>query len=546
MLKDRINIETKQKYWRIRTKVRKIFQYLCTPSKWKTAFVKIGQELGKSKKIKNRNSLYRKDFFENIKSTLDEMPNSNGSRYYNKQDVKIAIVADEFLYDSFKDIANFIYVKPDTYREYIGKVDFFLVASAWRGLNDEWRLMATEGTENNIIIHEAIESYKKAGVTVVFYSKEDPPNYEHFLPIAKKCDVIFTSCQEKVEEYKRDCHTDNVYVMEFCINPVFHNPIGMCNAKRTDGVFFAGSWMLKYPERIKSMEVMLDGVIEAGKELVIADRNFSQNNITYFFPSKYYQYLTKEIPHDYLQKVHKLYQWAININSITDSHTMFANRVYELQANGCLMISNRSIGVEEKFKEVIIVNSKEEVERALTQYTEEEIYEHQISGVRRVMTGETNYDRILKMFDALEIHTDAVERSILVIAESMSAKLQQDFQLQTYKNKMLIPVSELTDDIYEQYDIVTRWNDESSYGKYYLEDMVNGFKYTNSDYITKDAYYSNGSLKTGIEHDYVNKILNIYATVVWRETMNKKEFLDLKDNVELENGYSIDRFQYAN
>lgn len=555
MLKDRISAEIKEKFWKMRTKVlnvfrkcirilKKIYWVLRDPSKWKETLIRIRREMGKKRELKARNSACRQNFLENLMPVLDAMPVSNGSKYYDKQKVKIAIVADEFLYDSFKDIAEFIYVKPDTYQDYIGKVDFFLVASAWRGLNNEWRVMATEGTDNNRIIHKAIEAYKKAGITVVFYSKEDPPNYEHFLPIAKKCDVIFTSCAEKVEDYKRDCKTDKVYVMEFCVNPVFHNPIGMRNENRTDGVFFAGSWMTKYPERIKSMEVMLDGVLEAGKELVIADRNFSQDNITYFFPAKYYPYITKEIPHDYLQKVHKFYQWAININSITDSKTMFANRVYELQANGCLMISNRSVGVEEQFKEVIIVNTKDDVKAALERYSDEEVYEHQIAAVRRVMTGEINYDRIMKMLSAVGIAGEKMERSVLVVAERITPQVQEMFDAQTYPYKKLVAREALTEELYNAHDIVTRWNADSVYGEFYLEDMINGFKYTDCDYIVKDCYLNHGALVGKVEHDYVERVANVYAVVFWRSEIAMKAFLGMEDGTALQNGYSIDHFNY--
>lgn len=555
MIKNKISIDTKQKYWKLRTKFLNIFRKLIRyskkvarilrkPEKWSSACRKVFLKLGQKSEISKRDSLYKKNFLENLLPVLDSMPVSNGSKYYDKQHVKIAIIADEFLYDSFKDIAEFIYITPDTYSSYFDKVDFLLVASAWRGLNNEWRVMATEGTENNRILHKAIEEYKKAGITVVFYSKEDPPNYEHFLPIAKKCDIIFTSCVEKVEDYKRDCNTDQVYVMEFCINPVFHNPIGMCNENRTDGVFFAGSWMTKYPERIKSMEVMFDGVLSAGKKLVIADRNFSQNNITYFFPRKYYSYLTKEIPHDYLQKVHKLYTWAININSITDSKTMFANRVYELQANGCLMISNHSLGVEEKFKEVVIVNDEKDVQNALEKYNNEEIYEHQIASVRRVMTGETNYDRIMKLLDIVGIQGKKMERKILVIAEMLTPEIQKMFEEQTYPYKKMVTCESVSEEIYNECDMVTRWDVGSIYGKYYLEDMVNGFKYTNCDYITKSSYLNGGKLTSGKEHDYVDEIKNVYATVFWRSEITMQQVLDMKESVAWKNGYSVDHFNY--
>jgi len=112
---------------------------------------------------------------------IDQIPESNGGRFYQPYHYKIAIVADEFLYNSYQGIADFVYVTPDSYKEIRDQVDFLLVVSAWRGLNNEWRQMGTVGSEANLHLHEMISYYKEGRKQIVFYSKEDPPNYHHFL-----------------------------------------------------------------------------------------------------------------------------------------------------------------------------------------------------------------------------------------------------------------------------------------------------------------------------------------------------------------------------
>ena len=52
---------------------------------------------------------------------------------------------------------------------------------------------------------------------------------------------------------------------------------------------------------------------------------------------------------------------------------MFANRIYELQAAGNLILSNESLGVREQFKEVQIVENKEDVIAALNAFDDEEV-----------------------------------------------------------------------------------------------------------------------------------------------------------------------------
>lgn len=231
-----------------------------------------------------KNMICDKDYFRTIQQDIEDIPESNGEKYYVSYNIPIAIIADEFLYNSFKGIADFKYVTPDNYYEICDEVEMLLIVTAWRGLHNEWRLMGTEGSDANHAVYELIRYFKEKGKKVVFYSKEDPPHYQHFLPIAKQCDIIFTSAIEKIEAYKKDCNNEKVYLMKFGINPVYHNPIGCRKKKRKDEVIFSGSWVKKYPDRIKEQEIIFDGVLSAGKKLKIIDRNFELNNWGFFSP----------------------------------------------------------------------------------------------------------------------------------------------------------------------------------------------------------------------------------------------------------------------
>lgn len=487
-----------------------------------------------------------KNYFANIKEQLDQIPESNGSHYYTRYSNKIGIIADQFLYDSYKDIANFIYVTPDNYEDICDSVEFLLVVSAWRGLNNEWRQMATIGSAANAILYETISYYQESGKTVVFYSKEDPPNYNHFLPIAKRCDVIFTSALEMVDAYKKDCGHEFVYTMKFGINPLYHNPIGIRKFPKQKEVIFSGSWVKKYPDRIRDLKIIFEGVLAAGKKLKIVDRNFSLNSPAFFFPVKYNRYISPAIDHDYLQKTHKLYDWAININSVTDSRTMFANRVYELQAIGNLMLSNHSRGVEEQFEDVIIVKSGEDVKKALLSYNPEEIYFRQMAGVRRVMTGETTFDRVGEMLTTLGFKVSQPPRSVLVVMVNQSEDLINQFNSQSYPYKEYFSLDQLTENMWSQYDYIAIWDINCRYSQYYIEDMVNGFKYTDCDYICKDSFYRCDELVAGIEHDYTEHIRNIFAVIFSRESLSVHELKQLlvQENIVKANGYSIDHFNF--
>lgn len=482
-------------------------------------------------------------YFDRIKRLIDLIPDSNGSRYYTKNSIQVGIIADEFLYQSYKDVANFIPITLQNYQELKGQIDFLFVVSAWKGLDGSWGGVANPTSSKRKDLYKIINFYKKNNIKTVFYSKEDPVNYEKFIGIAKKCDYVFTTAKEKIESYKKECKHDRVFVLEFGINPLYHNPIGIRKNKKSRGVFFAGSWLTKYPERQKETIEIFEGVINANRNLKIIDRNFHLDKVNYFFPQKYLEFVSPSIEHEYLQKVHKLYDWAINLNSVKFSETMFANRIYELQAIGNIIISNYSVGVNDKFPNVFIVNNRKEVQDILNGFTEEEIYKHQILGIRIAMTSHTTFQRFDELLERIELGSQLKSKKVLVVANQLNSNIIRDFENQTYAEKYLISEDEFNDQIKSQYDIIAFFNSKYHYQEYYLEDMINGFKYTNSDYIAKNSFYNGSTLIKGLEHNYINEIQDKYKTVFWANTFLTDELLDMQINHKRKYGYCIDHFE---
>ncbi len=484
------------------------------------------------------------DFINRIKEETDKVLTSNGGRYYDKFNYNIGIIADEFLYASYKDTSNFTFITPSNWKTAVPNTDFLIFVSTWRGLNDEWIGLGnvSEYTPKRNLAYKIIEEYKNNNKVTVFYSKEDPPNYDVFLGYAKKCDYIFTSCVEVVDNYKRDCQNENVNALSFGINPIYHNPISIRSTKKSDGVIFSGSWMTKYPERSSLMKKMFDEVIMYGKELKIIDRNYWRNDPKYVFPSEYHKMISPNIAHDTLQSVHKMYNWAININSVTQSKTMFANRCYELLASGNLLISNTSVGVNEKLPMVYTIENFSEISRIFDNLNDEQVYKRQIDAARSVMTNETTFERLSQVLNTVKLNGELPKRSVLVVANIINQQVKDMFNLQTYKNKTLISKEELNEQTYNSHDMITFFESTIDYDAFYLEDMVNAFKYTNSDYITKNAYYNGENFISGEEHTYVNAIKRKDLTLFWTKSFKLDYLLNIKENEKIENGYSIDRF----
>lgn len=489
--------------------------------------------------INYKNENYNKSLNNKLLKLASNIPDSNGSRYFEKIDKNIGIVTDEFMYNYYKDCVNLIYISSLKYKEIIenNKIDMFLFVTCWKGMEDnDWR--GKRKQEN--ILSKIILLCRSKNIPTLFQSIEDPSNYNVFINIAKGFDYIFTTDENKIEDYKNDCNNENVYLSMFGVNPLFHNPIGIKNNKKLKEVLFAGSWMTKYPHRCKDMKKIFDGVLSSNRELNIIDRNFNEN--AYFYPKEYIPYTSPSINHEDLQKIHKLYDWIINVNSIKYSPTMCAMRCYEAQALGNAIISNYSIAVNNNNPNIFIVHDSKEVNSILNSFNNEEIYKHQVYGIRNVMSDKCVFNRIEDMMK--KVYPDFyinLNKKVLVVTKKITPTIKESFNRQSYQYKYLVEEDKVKK-IYNEYDFIAFFKEDYFYEEYYLQDMINGFKYTDSDYITKDSYYYNNQLISGIEHNYVNKMKDKYKTVFDTKAFNLDFLLSLNNSIFLNKGYSIDPF----
>lgn len=473
-------------------------------------------------------------YVNKMRMRVANMPESNGCRYYERIKKKIGIICDEFYWDSVASAADFVYLSSSDWEKKITGIDVLYIVSAWHGLrNDDWLNLSYEGTERRNMVYKMIAQCKEKGIPTVFYSKEDPPNYNRFIGLAKHCDYVFTSCEEVIPKYIADCGHNRVYSMSFGINPSIHNPIGSRLGKKEKRIIFSGSWMGNFTKRCEEIRRVFDGVVAAGRELDIIDRNYNNELPMYRYPESFLQFRRPSMDHALLQKVHRLYDWAINANSVQDSRTMFANRVYELQAMGNLLISNDSIGVREKFPGIFIGTTAEAVRDLLVGMTDDEIRSRQAAGVRRVMTGETCFDRIAYMLNTIGINISLRERKILVIANQVTDKIRNMFEAQTYSPKILLAIKDVTEKEYYAADMVAFFDASIDYCKFYLEDMSNAFKYTACDYITKTKASGSG-------HTYTSRVEDKFNTLFWREAFDYQTLLSSLKEFDCPNGYNAE------
>lgn len=477
------------------------------------------------------------NFFANIKDTLDSLPESNGSKYFPKIEKNVAIIADEFLFDSFFGVTNLYYINSDNYMDNAEKMDILIVASTWRGIDNEWRGSATPNSAIRLKLIEVIKYYRDHDIPVVFYNKEDPVNFDRFIEIAKHCDFVFTTASEKIPDYEKICGHSNVHLIEFSANPLYHNPLGINLYRNENAVLFAGSWYAKYPNRQQDTIMMFDGILESDKELKILDRNFNLNLEEYSFPAKYLKYISPPIPHKYVQKLHKLYGWSVNLNSVITSPTMISNRVFELQALGTNILSNYSPAINNRFTNVFIITNKFEIDSILNNFSKEESYEHQMKGIRNIFSRDTSYHRLEYIFNIVGINYKAPKRKILVVGDRLDDNTTKSFERQQFENKKLIKREDFNNEIKSQFDFVTFFKEDIFYDANYLSDLVNGFIYTNSEFVTKSDLFQKESFT------YTNTNNDKYKTLFWSNSYSFDELMNTSQMRSLL-GLKIDHLEY--
>jgi len=482
----------------------------------------------------------------NLVQLAENIPESNGSSFFKKLDINVAIITDEFVYNYYKDAVNLHYINYNNYKDVLTKnIDFVLFVSCWQGMkNNDWKDIAYTD-EKRQELFEIFDYAKQQNIKTVFQTIEDPSNYKYFLPIAKKADYIFTTDEDKISDYINDTENKNVFFVEYGINPFLQNPIG-CNVahekklRTKNKVFFAGSWARRYEERCNDLRMIFDGVNKSDKKLIVADRNYYRRGFRY--PNSYQKYLIPSIDHEILQKIHKLFDWNINVNSIKYSSTMCAMRVYELQALGTLMLSNYSTAVYNHFPQIFTITDNKEIPKILNSYPEKEKYRMKVEGIRKIFSGNTVFDRLPYILDKINLKKKInYNKKVLVLCQKKTKNIQKMFNSQTYKEKSLCTIDQIKDLTLKDFHFITFFSEKNKYGEYYLEDMLNCFKFVDVAYVTKSSYFNEKDELIGKSHNYVETYEDKNKTVFNLEKVNIKNILSNKSLNLI--GYSSDPFE---
>jgi glycosyltransferase involved in cell wall biosynthesis/spore maturation protein CgeB len=385
-----------------------------------------------------------------IQRTLPKLPiQQSASRLRatgSSPKMRVAGVMDEFTFHSFAPECQLLQLHPEMAIEQLEmfRPDFLFVESAWKGQDGLWQQKISNSGEE---ITACIDWCKREGIPTMFWNKEDPVHFGTFIPLAKQVDYVFTTDIDCIPKYKYHVKHEQVYLLPFAAQPEMHNPVELY--ERKNAFNFAGSYYLRYPERQRDFSALIR-TVKKFRPVDIYDRNFDNPHPHYTFPDEYKPMILGKLPFSEIDRAYKGYRYGINMNTIKQSQTMFARRVFELLASNTVVVSNFSRGTRLMFGDLVVCSDNaSQLEKSLQAICEDEVSYRKLRllGLRKVMAEHTYAHRLAYIWARMQkAELQLLQPAVIVMARSenreQSRRLVENFAQQRYPNKHLFIVGD--------------------------------------------------------------------------------------------------------
>ncbi len=286
--------------------------------------------------------------------------------------VRVGVIMDTFSASAWGYEFDVVEVTPQGWREQLAAtpIDLLLVESAWAGSSGAWRYQLTGSKAPSEALRALVAHCREQGIPTAFWNKEDPPHFDDFLDTARIFDRVFTTDAALIERYREALGHDRVEELAFAAQPALHHPMRQKGLHQVRDIGFGGSyWSHKFPERQAQMDLLLGAAAAVAQRRGIGFDIYSrfENDPKYRFPERFEPHVRGSLDYERMLTAYRAHKVMLNVNSVVDSPTMLARRVFEILASGTPVVSTRSRAVEHWFPngEVAIVDDQEEAELTL-------------------------------------------------------------------------------------------------------------------------------------------------------------------------------------
>lgn len=315
-------------------------------------------------------------------SAITFSPYSSPISTKRRSDLQVATILDEFSEAAFSYEWDQHPVTPENWRSALEaeRIHLLFVESAWNGNGGSWRYHLTGPTAPRPPLVELVEWCRSHDIPTVFWNKEDPIHYEEFLDSARLFDIVFTTDSDTIEAYKRDLGHDRVYVLPFAAQPAMHNPIRQDSERASRDIAFGGMYFThRHAERREQLDMLLAAALEASEKMDLGLEIFSRQlggDPRYQFPERFASRVVGSLDYEQMLTAYRRYKVFLNVNTIVQSPTMCARRIFEISASGTPVVSTPNPAIDSFFEsdEVVQVDDATEaafVLRALVRNSEQ-------------------------------------------------------------------------------------------------------------------------------------------------------------------------------
>jgi spore maturation protein CgeB len=434
---------------------------------------------------------------------------------------RVAVVMDGFTQSCFAPTCDLLLLKPDRVIEQL--IDFvptlLLIESAWRGHDDLWRDKLANGGKEVIA---CVQWCKARGIPTVFWNKEDPVHFGTFLSLARHFDHVFTTDIDCIPRYMHALGHARVGLLPFAAQPTLHNPLE--TLARKTAFSFAGSWYHRYPTRQRDFGTLIRAVSTLGP-VEIFDRNFGQAQPENCFPDEYASMIRGRLPFEQMDQAYKGYRFGLNVNTVKNSQSMFARRVFELMASNTVVVSNLSRGLRLFFGDLVLAGDDSAALDAGLRplWKDDSRYrKHRLMALRAVLREHTYAHRLAYILARLHgRHWSPDTPQVLVLAVADSAQAEQRIVanlacqhypacrlmlLRCYAPSRIATPSDLSTvyaafqdasdclvavhDALHEVSWLALFAAEDVYGPHYLTDLVQARHYSHADAFGKVAHFA--------------------------------------------------------
>ena len=450
---------------------------------------------------------------------------------------RVGVILDEFSAQSFGFEWSTVELTRTDWSHQLDGLDFVFVESAWNGNGGDWKfkLNGPAGPGSDVV--ELLTECRRRGLPTVFWNKEDPPHFEDFLPLAKLVDVVFTSDVRLVPDYLALLGHGRVAVLPFAAQPAIHNPSRPARNFAARDIAFAGMYFAhKYPERREQMDLLLgaaeavSGRMQHGLEIF---SRFLGADERYQFPGALADRVVGGLPYRNLLTAYKHFKVFLNVNSVVDSPSMCARRIFEITAAGTPVVTTPSAATKVFFpvEEVPQPETQEDAELTLRAFVRSrELRDRTVHKVQRRIWQEHTYThRAMTVMDSLNIdYVDPIPASISAVVSTNRpdhlGDILSTYSRQAHPDRELVVVThgfdaptDLTTRAKNEGienlvvipapsdftlgtclnlginaasgDVIAKMDDDDIYGENYLSDQLAALRYSRADLVGKQAHY---------------------------------------------------------